>query len=109
MQPEQEAGNIWLPHPDIDPDIETFINEVTVFPRGANDDETDAMTQAINWYRMRGASIGLFNYYRKEYQRQKDEAEERARAAAEGRAAETSGALPPNSLERAKAIMGMRR
>lgn len=42
-----EAGNIWLPHPDISPWIREFIGELTSFPASANDDQVDAMTQAL--------------------------------------------------------------
>jgi predicted phage terminase large subunit-like protein len=52
-----EAGNIWLPHPDIAPWIGskdrtshkpgTFLSELTRFPAGANDDQVDAFTQAM--------------------------------------------------------------
>lgn len=42
-----EAGNIWLPHPDIAPWVKEFVDEVTTFPAGAHDDEVDAMTQAL--------------------------------------------------------------
>lgn len=42
-----EAGNVWLPHKDIAPWIDEFVDEVTTFPAGAHDDEVDAMTQAL--------------------------------------------------------------
>lgn len=42
-----EAGNVWLPHPDIAPWVKEFVDEVTTFPAGAHDDEVDAMTQAL--------------------------------------------------------------
>lgn len=44
---EWEAGNIWLPHPDICPWTKTFVDEVTAFPAAANDDQVDGMTQAV--------------------------------------------------------------
>ena len=44
---EWEAGNIWLPHPDIAPWIKDFVSELTAFPASANDDQVDAMTQAL--------------------------------------------------------------
>ena len=62
MQPEQQAGNIWLPDPSVDSNIEEFLQEVSSFPGVPHDDETDAMTQAVNWYRTRERSMGLFNY-----------------------------------------------
>ena len=42
-----EAGNVWLPHPDIAPWIKAFTSELTAFPAAANDDQVDAMTQAL--------------------------------------------------------------
>lgn len=42
-----EAGNIWLPHPDICPWTKDFVSELTSFPAGANDDQVDSMTQAL--------------------------------------------------------------
>lgn len=49
-----EAGNVWLPHPDIAAGvfkgaggIKDFVAELTAFPAGANDDQVDSMTQAL--------------------------------------------------------------
>lgn len=49
-----EAGNVWLPHPDIAAacfrgvgGIKEFIAELTTFPAAANDDQVDAMSQAL--------------------------------------------------------------
>jgi len=42
-----EAGNIWLPHPDLFPWVKELVAELTAFPAAANDDQVDAMTQAI--------------------------------------------------------------
>lgn len=42
-----EAGNVWIPHPDIAPWIKDFVGELTAFPASANDDQVDAMTQAL--------------------------------------------------------------
>jgi predicted phage terminase large subunit-like protein len=44
-----EAGNIWLPHPDIAKWIVDYVNELTRFPAAANDDQVDATTQAIRY------------------------------------------------------------
>jgi predicted phage terminase large subunit-like protein len=45
-----EAGNVWLPHPEV-PGHEwvdqTFLPEVLSFPRSKNDDQVDCMTQAL--------------------------------------------------------------
>ena len=42
-----EARNIWLPHPEIAPWVKLLINELTGFPAAANDDQVDALTQAL--------------------------------------------------------------
>jgi predicted phage terminase large subunit-like protein len=61
MQPEHEAGNIWLPDPSIDPEIEVFLSASSSFTgmEGGDDDEIDAMTQYCNWRRVRDKSMGL--------------------------------------------------
>lgn len=42
-----EAGNVYLPHSDTAPWITEFVEEITSFPVGANDDQVDGMTQAL--------------------------------------------------------------
>ena len=42
-----EAGNVWLPHPDIAPWVKDLVGELTAFLAAANDDQVDAMTQAL--------------------------------------------------------------
>jgi predicted phage terminase large subunit-like protein len=42
-----EAGNVFLPHPDIAAWVKNYVSELTVFPAGANDDQVDATTQAL--------------------------------------------------------------
>ena len=42
-----EAGNVWIPHPDIAPWIKAYVDELTAFPAAANDDQVDATTQAL--------------------------------------------------------------
>lgn len=42
-----EAGNVWLPHPDLFPWVKDLVGELTAFPAAANDDQVDAMTQAL--------------------------------------------------------------
>ena len=44
-----EAGNIYLPHPDVCPWVKALISELTAFPAGANDDQVDALTQALRF------------------------------------------------------------
>lgn len=57
MTAEWEAGNVWLPHPDIAPWIKETVGYITSFPACAYDDEIDAMTQAIRYlYKPTGQS-----------------------------------------------------
>jgi predicted phage terminase large subunit-like protein len=42
-----EAGNVYLPHPQIYPWVNDLIEECAAFPNGAHDDQFDAMTQAL--------------------------------------------------------------
>lgn len=48
VAPLFEAGNVWIPHPKMVGFgwVQTFIDEVLMFPRG-HDDQVDAMTQAL--------------------------------------------------------------
>lgn len=58
VSPQVESGNIYLPHPTVAPWVEEFIEEAATFPNGRNDDQVDAMTQALN--RLRNTS-GCFS------------------------------------------------
>lgn len=42
-----ESGNVWLPHPDMFPWVKDLVSELTGFPAAANDDQVDALTQAL--------------------------------------------------------------
>ena len=59
ISPQVESGNIYLPHPAIAPWVETFIEEAAAFPNGRNDDQVDAMTQALNRLRTTGGSFSV--------------------------------------------------
>jgi predicted phage terminase large subunit-like protein len=48
VSPLVEAGNVWLPSPEIAPWVGVFIDEAATFPTGAHDDQVDAMSQALN-------------------------------------------------------------
>lgn len=50
-----ESGNVYLPHPEQHPWVLEFLTELTQFPKGAHDDQVDAMSQAI--IRMRERKI----------------------------------------------------
>lgn len=59
-EPEVEAGNVWLPNPDLNPWVKNdFIPEVTTFPKAENDDQVDCMTQYLN--RARTRNVGEFS------------------------------------------------
>lgn len=47
VTPMMEAGNVWFPHPAIAPWVEELTLELLQFPFGANDDDVDALTQAL--------------------------------------------------------------
>jgi predicted phage terminase large subunit-like protein len=50
ISPLIEAGNVYLPHPQLFPWVNDFIEECVSFPNGAHDDQVDAMTQMlIRW------------------------------------------------------------
>lgn len=54
-EPELEAGNIFLPSNEVMyPWIVGFINEASMFPNGENDDQVDAASQALNFFRSHG-------------------------------------------------------
>src|SRR5713226_4774765 len=59
VSPQVESGNIYLPHPAIAPWVEAFIEEAAAFPNGRNDDQVDAMTQALNRLRMNSSSFSV--------------------------------------------------
>ena len=75
MQPEHEAGNVFIPDPSVDPDIEIFLAESSAFPGAPNDDEVDAMTQYVNWARKRARASGLSNWMREQVDARKREQE----------------------------------
>jgi predicted phage terminase large subunit-like protein len=50
-QPEVEAGNVWLPDPNMHPWVPEFVEYCVAFPGGEYDDDIDAMTQALERFR----------------------------------------------------------
>lgn len=59
-EPEIEAGNVYLPDPDLNPWVKNdFIPEVTTFPKAEHDDQVDCMTQYLN--RARTRNVGEFS------------------------------------------------
>lgn len=47
VSPWIESGDVVLPHPSLAPWIEDFVEECSVFPKGAHDDQVDCCTQAL--------------------------------------------------------------
>lgn len=82
MQPAQEAGQIFLPAPSVDPGIEEFITEASGFPGLPHDDEVDAMTQYMNWSRARYATSGLMEFMRQQAAERRAAAEQQHKSAA---------------------------
>lgn len=42
-----EAGNVWIPHPEIAPWVKALVTELTTFPAAPHDDQVDSLTQAL--------------------------------------------------------------
>jgi predicted phage terminase large subunit-like protein len=76
VSPAIEAGNVFLPAPSLAPWVHDFIEECASFPKGANDDQVDAMTQALDRFLNRTDGIATF------YARRADEIRSRAAEAA---------------------------
>ncbi|MBZ5601561.1 MAG: phage terminase large subunit [Acidobacteriia bacterium] len=47
ISPLVEAGNVYLPHPQMFPWVQDLIEECAAFPNAAHDDQVDAMTQVL--------------------------------------------------------------
>lgn len=56
VEPLFEAGNVFFPAPEIAPWVSELESELLAFPHGANDDQVDAMTQALTHLRAKGAA-----------------------------------------------------
>lgn len=65
VSPVVESGNVYLPHPSIAPWVNDFIEECTVFPNGAHDDQVDSMTQALN--QLMGKKSNLYDRAKRLY------------------------------------------
>lgn len=58
IAPYHEAGNIHLPAPELAPWVSDLVEETRAFPHGKNDDQVDAMTQAITYLATRAKTGG---------------------------------------------------
>lgn len=48
VSPLVEAGNVWLPAPELAPWVKGLVDEAAGFPTAAHDDQVDALSQALN-------------------------------------------------------------
>jgi len=53
VSPQIEAGNVYLPKPEVAPWVREFTHEIASFPNGAFDDQVDTMTQALSHMKRR--------------------------------------------------------
>jgi predicted phage terminase large subunit-like protein len=64
-----EDGFVYLP---TEADwLADYIHELTTFPGGKHDDQTDSTSQALDWLKQNTYTYGLFEYYRREELAQK--------------------------------------
>ncbi|UIU47079.1 terminase large subunit [Microcystis phage MinS1] len=47
VSPLHEAGNLWLPSPELAPWVGDYVEELAAFPTGAHDDQVDGTSQAL--------------------------------------------------------------
>ena len=55
--PQFEAGQVWLPHPEVYPWVTGLLDELLKFPKAKHDDQVDALTQALAKLRKRVSII----------------------------------------------------
>lgn len=104
IQPQHEAGNLWLPDPSIDPTIEEFIRRASIFPAGEGADEVDTMTQAITWLALR-EGFGLYNLMKQEQEDKLRAAQEAVSAIRNGEA----GIAKPNRPANGQGMLDLMR
>jgi len=63
VSPVIEAGNVFLPNPLQAPWVEDFLAECSSFPKGAHDDDVDAMTQALDRLVVAGMNWDMQAYH----------------------------------------------
>jgi predicted phage terminase large subunit-like protein len=62
--PECESKNVYLIEGA--PWVFDFVEELVIFPNGANDDQVDAFSQGVNWLRGHNYSYGLLGYQQRQ-------------------------------------------
>ena len=63
VSPLVEAGNVFLPSPELAPWVGDLIEEAAAFPNGSHDDQIDAATQALNRILLHPLMNGMTNTY----------------------------------------------
>jgi predicted phage terminase large subunit-like protein len=80
--PTLEAGNVWLPDPEVFPEsavwVQALIESCTKFPRGANDDDVDAFTQLVAYLNQYGGGFAGYILAQAEKIKLQKAAEEKA-------------------------------
>lgn len=59
VSPYVEAGNVWLPDPQLAPWVASFVEECSAFPNGTHDDQVDMATQALARLMLTGGGTRL--------------------------------------------------
>jgi predicted phage terminase large subunit-like protein len=62
-----ENGFVYVPQSA--PWLVEYLHEMTVFPKGKHDDQVDSTAQFLDWFKKPMSNFGVFEYYRKEYEK----------------------------------------
>ena len=62
-----ENGEVLLPKEA--PWLDAYLAEMTIFPNGRHDDQVDSTSQALCWITTPQAGMGVFEFYRQEYEK----------------------------------------
>jgi predicted phage terminase large subunit-like protein len=62
-----ENGFVYVPKSA--PWLAEYLHEMTVFPKGKHDDQVDSTAQFLDWFKKPISNFGVFEYYRREYEK----------------------------------------
>jgi predicted phage terminase large subunit-like protein len=62
-----ENGFVYVP--ESAPWLAEYLHEMTVFPKGKHDDQVDSTAQFLDWFKKPISNFGVFEYYRREYEK----------------------------------------
>jgi predicted phage terminase large subunit-like protein len=62
-----ENGFVYVPQSA--PWLAEYLHEMTVFPKGRHDDQVDSTAQFLDWFKKPMSNFGVFEYYRREYEK----------------------------------------